>query len=90
MKMQWWSPEVKKIVVWQASVPVTLIATTSFWPAHMDLSLSLGLVVGSLLASLVPPRPTIRSLILSLVSAASVGLLGYLYSNFVVGWFNHK
>jgi len=89
MRTQWWSPEVKKTLIWQATIIATFIANT-YWPAQEWLILGLGVSVASILASLVPPRPTVRSLVLDLLFAEGVVLLGFLYYSSRIGRLDHS
>ena len=88
MKMQLWSSEVKtelRVVL----IAMPAIVATLCWPTHPYLSISLGLCIGLLLSFLIPPRATIGSLMCSLLVAASIGPLYFLFHNFIRSWFAH-
>jgi len=88
MKMQLWSSEFKtELRVVLIAMPAIVVMLC--WPTHPYSSLSLGLCIGLLLSSLVPPRMTIGSLVGSLLLAASSGPLYFLCHNFIGGWFAH-
>ena len=88
MRMQLWSPEVRTVLR-GAVIFAPVVAATLCWPTHPYLSLSLGLCIGLLLSSLVPPRMTVGSLVGSLLLAASSGPLYFLCHNAIGGWFTH-
>jgi hypothetical protein len=88
MKIQLWSPELKTVIK-GAIIFAPVVGITFCWPAHPYMGLSLGLCVGLFLSFLVPPRATIKTIVLSLIIAASSGPLYFLLHNFKGGWFSH-
>jgi hypothetical protein len=74
-----------KTVVKTAVIFIPVVGTTFWLRDHPYLSLSLGLCIGVLLSSLIPPKADVRSLVFSVLVAASCGPVYLLFHRFL-GW----